>query len=489
MAGSVRRNQAYRGDPYIAKATENLAELFAPPSGADASGWANAGATREKAARIAELYAGAAGDADRQAVIADLYDPTQSYKALDMNNATTRRGQDVTSFTSRSNNSADNARALEERRLQEEGLGSRNVLDNETKIQVGANSTRGNTIASLYGALNPGQIRPEVPADVASTIGLPTMGMAQGAPKPLSRDEVLAAALGQTPIATQQGLALAGPGTQNVVRDGVPVVESNAGAIGQRAFVDKGAQAKAANGQFVLADGTAGPAVQTPDGQWKHAQTGALLPPDARVTNMATPQGSNTDVGIGKTVTNDIDKQLLDIAVAKDTAVELRNLIAKSPASQGVVGWMRGTAQNVVQTGGEVGAYFGGNLAKVGEAIKNGTADAGLAGAFDPSIPAIEMMANLLAFQYAKTTTGERLSNEMLKNAKAALGLDGLDANQANSLARINQAVSRIEAQQGILTRARGGGVAAVSGAAPAAPTVSSVGQGRMRFDENGNPL
>jgi hypothetical protein len=468
---SIRRNAGYAGDPYMAKAAENLAALFAPPSGADASGWANANATREKAARLAELYANPTDpNFDRRNIAVGNYAPTQSFYAQDQNNATTRRGQDVTAATSRYNTDATT---------------SASILNNQ-------NTVRGGAIANLYGALNQGQVRPEVPADVAATIGLPVLAQVAGAPKPLSTDEVAAIALQGAPPETQRGLALAGKGVQNVIGpDGKTVVESNAGALGQQPYIAPVAGAKPSNGQFVLPGGQRGAAVQdTASGRWRNAQTGEELPADAQITNLPTPQGSNADIGVGKTVSNDIDKQLIDIAVAKDTAVALRDKIATSPASQGVVGWMRGTAQNLVQTGGELGQFFGGQMASVSEAIKNGTADVGLAGAFDPNIPAIEMMANLLAFQYAKTTTGERLSNEMLKNAKAALGLEGLDANQANSLARINQAISRIEAQQGILTKARGGGTAAISGAASAPPAASPVApSGRLRFDANGNPL
>lgn len=459
---SIRRNAGYAGDPYMAKAAENLAGLFAPPSGADASGWANANATREKAARLAELYANPTDpNFDRRNIAVGNYAPTQSFYAQDQNTATTRRGQDVTAHTSVLNNQADNTRSA---------------------------------IVGLYGGnIGQGDVRRAVPAEVAGLVGLPAVDAAAGAPKPLSRDEVVGAAIGQLPLAQQQGLALTGPGTTNVVgSDGKPVVQSNAAAIGQPAYVNPGAGAKPSNGQFVLQDGQRGAAVQdTATGRWRNAQTGEELPADAQITNLPTPQGSNADIGVGKTTANAIDKQLLDIAVAKDTAVALRDLIVKSPASQGIVGWMRGTAQNLVQTGGELGAFFGGRMADVSEAIKNGTADVGLAGAFDPNIPAIEMMANLLAFQYAKTTTGERLSNEMLKNAKAALGLEGLDANQANSIARINQAISRIEAQQGILSRARTGGAAAVSGAAPPAANAAPIAapSGRLRFDANGNPL
>lgn len=205
---SIRRN-TYKPDPYLAKAAENIAGLFAPPSGTDAAGWANANAKRAEAARIAELYAGAAGDTDRQAVMAGLYNPTQSYYAQNQNNATTIRGQDVTASTSMLNNRADNERAL-----------ATNAADNTRASVVG-----------LYGALNPGQVRPEVPAEVARTVGLPTIAAAQGIPKPLTDSEVKGAIIGSLPVPQQQGLVLAGPGTQNVMRDGVPVVESNAGAM------------------------------------------------------------------------------------------------------------------------------------------------------------------------------------------------------------------------------------------------------------------
>lgn len=496
---SIRRNGAYRGDPYLAKSVENIAGLFAPPSGSDAAGWANAAATRANAQRIAELYAGAAGDADRQAVMTGIYTPIQSYRALDMNNATTRRGQDLVASTSRSNNAADNERALEQTRLMEAGLATRNEADNRTKIDTNANTVKGSTIASLFGALNPGQTRPEVPAEIAGTIGLPQISPAQGIAPKMTESEVKGAErtdLRNRGVLTDQMLTDAIMGEKAPVQvvgpNGKPVYATPGGAVGQEAF-NAPSSAKASNGQFVLADGSRGAAVQdNASGRWRNAQTGQDLPADAQITNMPTPQGSNADIGVDKSVANNIDKQMLDLAVAKDTAVTLRDMIAKSPAAQGVVGWLRGTAQNVLQTGGELGTYFGGQMAEIDKAIRNGAVDAKLAGAFDPNIPAIDMMANLLAFQYAKTTTGERLSNEMLKNARTALGLDGLDANQANSLARIGQAINRIEAQQGILTRARSGGVASVSGAAPPAPTAAAPAAapaGRMRFDAEGNPL
>jgi len=131
----------------------------------------------------------------------------------------------------------------------------------------------------------------------------------------------------------------------------------------------------------------------------------------------------------------------------------------------------------LLQTGGELGQYFGGELAQINNAIQKGAMDANLAGAFDPNIPAIEMLSNLLAFQYAKTTTGERLSNEMLRASKQALGLNGLTANQADATARLNQAIERIGATEGILRNALKNGVDALAQPAPApAPLPSATG-------------
>jgi hypothetical protein len=264
-----------------------------------------------------------------------------------------------------------------------------------------------------------------------------------------------------------------------------------AARTGAQPFVNKGAEAKPTVSNYRTPDGRSGTAVYDPELGLVDTQTRQPLPAGSQ-TFSAQSQGNVDDV-LGKTANNQIERQLIDIAVAKDTAVTLRNLIASSPASQGVVGWLRGTAQNVVQTGGELGQFFGGQMQEVSEAIRNGTADAGLAGLFDPNIPAIEMLANLLAFQYAKTTTGERLSNEMLLQTRRALGLEGLTANQASSLARIDEAIKRIEAQQGILMQARRGGVEAISGAAPAAPAAGAMPAGgaveRWERGPDGRPV
>ncbi|MEZ0218665.1 MAG: hypothetical protein ACAH22_00065 [Tardiphaga sp.] len=167
------RSSNFYNDPAFAQAASNLSSLFAPPSGADASGWASANAKNAEAKRLAEIYASAADPAfnqqtfDRRNIAVGNYNPTQSYYAQDQNNstavraqdvsaATLRRGQDIQASTSRANNAQDNQRSL---------------------------------IGSIYGALNEGQVRPAIPESIASLYQLPAIPAAAGTPKPLSESE------------------------------------------------------------------------------------------------------------------------------------------------------------------------------------------------------------------------------------------------------------------------------------------------------------
>lgn len=437
---AIVRSNKYN-DPAIGAIFENIAGMFAPPSAGDTVNYAQANEINQKIGIIEKLksdprYAGA--DAG---VLANLFDPTNSFYAQDQNNATAIRGQDVTAATSRFNNAADNQRAF---------------------------------VTDMFQPLSQGEVRPDVPLDISTLFDVPgALPQVAGAPKPLSETEARGALIQQAPALNDQqltALVMGSTPTTNVVgADGKPVISYESAAVGQEPFFNKGAEAKPENAVAQLPDGRQVPALQGEDGAWYHAQTGEKLPTDIQVFKIPAPQGSASDVGLGKPTANYIDRALIDIAVAKDTASKLRGLIANAPASQGAVGWLRGTTQNVLQVGDEVSTFFGGQLAEVQDALKSGAADAGLAGAFDTNIPAIEMMANLLAFQYAKTTTGERLSNEMLRAAKQALGLEGLDANQASSLARLDQAIAQIGSQEAILKKAKGEGVDSLS--TPAAPT------------------
>lgn len=469
---NIRSNRY--NDPALGEAFNNIASIFAPPSAQDMAGYATANAKKEEAARLSQLFEAAGGDFDRMGMATGQWNPTQSFYAQNQNNATTIRGQDVVANTSITNNTADNARAL-----------ATNAADNERAVATNLTDNRFKLGTQFMTPLGQGQVQPGLPADIAGLFGVPELPRTEGQAKPLSETEVRGGErldLRESGMLTDDMLLDEIFGSQTPVKTVGPdggAVFSTPGAAARSnapAYIDAGSQAKPTNGMAVLANGQRVPAIQdVTTGVWKHAQTGEVLPPDVQVFDTPSPTGSLEEVGVGKPVANNIDRQLIDVAVAKDTAVTLRDMIAASPASQGAVGWLRGTTQNVVQTGGELGAFFGGQMQEVSDAIASGAADANLAGAFDPSLPAIEMMANLLAFQYAKTTTGERLSNEMLRASRAALGLEGLTANQASSLARIDQAISQMESQEAILRRIRtegtGGGQSAPAPGAPAAIT------------------
>lgn len=437
----------------IGQGFSNLAQLFAPPSAQDAAAYATAQALRDKNRRLQYLFDNPNDpNFDRENIAVGNYAPTSSFYAQDQNNSTTRRGQDITAATSRANNAADNARAFAQTR---------------------------------FGALNQGQMLPAVPGSIASQFGLPeAQPVVQGNPIPLSETQWQAKQnqrLLDTGALNDQNLVdvVLGKETpvQTVGANGKPTFMSPGEAVrtGAPAYVNAGAAAKPTNAVAVLRDGTEVPAVQAPDGTWHHAQTGAELPADIRVFDLPKAQGTAEQVGLAKPTNNYVQQQLVDIASTVDTAVKLRDMIAKAPASQGAVGFLRGTAQNVIESGSELGQFFGGQVAQVANDIKKKAADADLAGDFDPQIPAIDMMANLLAFQYAKTMTGQRLSNQMLQQAKKALGLEGLDANQANSLARLDTAIQQLQSQEAVLRKALAGGVDAVQTNAPDTVTAAGI--------------
>jgi len=97
----VASNGVQYNDPAVAGIASNIASMFAAPSGPDMAGYANAAATRAKAARDAALAAAAANPSitqdqlDRLGIGDQAYTPVQSFYAQSQNNATTQRGQDL----------------------------------------------------------------------------------------------------------------------------------------------------------------------------------------------------------------------------------------------------------------------------------------------------------------------------------------------------------------------------------------------------------
>jgi hypothetical protein len=278
----VRKNPAYGGDPYMAQAAQNIAGLFAPedPSkiAAGALAFQKAASERDEAARLADLYAMAKGPSpdirafDRAAIAAGRQTGTTSLYAVDQKAATDKYGYDTTANTTLATNAADNNRALR---------------------QTGI-TTQGSTISSLYGALNPGQVRPAVPVEVADQIGLPAMAEARGIPKPVSMDEIKAATFDTLPLPTRQNLIQTGEGTVETQTPTGPIVQSRAGAVGMPAVPD--ASKPVPHENYALPDGRKGTAERGPDGKLRDTQTQEELPQGV-ITYKGVAQGAPGEFG------------------------------------------------------------------------------------------------------------------------------------------------------------------------------------------------
>ena len=189
-------------NPAIGEAAASIAQMFAPPSGSDAAGWAAANAKRAEAKRAAEFFTMATSGADkatldRYGVGSGAFTPNQSFgmtmRGQDLESGDRRYGVDVGAATSRGNNAADNTRALQT-----------NIADNSRAIQT----ERLKGLAGMFGPLGEGQVRPALPSEIASQFGAPgPLPQAEGRASPMSSDETIAAVMGGLPMAEQQQFA------------------------------------------------------------------------------------------------------------------------------------------------------------------------------------------------------------------------------------------------------------------------------------------
>jgi hypothetical protein len=418
------RNNGYYGDQSIGQAIGSLGQLFAPPSGSDLAGYATAKQKNAEHERLSKAF-------DIMTDPTTPRDVRDAYGTAAGMYAPTQSYYAVDTVDKTKRYDVDQTQATS--RLN-------NTRDNQTK----AFTTR-------YGALGEGQTLPAMPSGVAQMFGLPESGPVAGAVK----------------LAPGQQATM--PGGE--VLKGAPQAVGASDMLGYR-----------------TADGRQGTAVYRPElGGLVDTQTNKPLPPDT-ATFKASVQGASVDA-LGKPMRNDVERQMLITATANSTATQLRDLIAKSPSSQGLVGSLRGTVQDAIQTGGELGAYFGADPTRIDsikQMIAENTADQSVLQAFDPSIPMIEGLANRLVLDYAQAIMpGERLSNERVKQLKRSLGLDGLLANQARSLASLDRVMRDLAEHDSRLRSVYSGGVdslpalqapaqpstPAASGAAPAAAT------------------
>lgn len=486
----TRMNQYYN-DPAIGAAFSNLASIFEPPAPQDLLAYAQAAKVRKENEGLEALY-GMAGDPnadtaafDRWGAVTGAWNPTSGFGARDMGHAATLRGQDIGAATQRYGIDTGAATARRGQDISANTAITTNRLNNQTQA-----------IGDLFQPLNQGQVRPAVPDEFLGVLDLPGAEAAQGLPKPLSETEVegqllLDAITGGYYTAEDEALARrsAVPVEQIVDEGGDPMLVNRADAVGQQPYINPGSQPSKTFKTWRSSDGAqSGVAVLDPStGTGVDLSSRQPLPPGAIL-------GDVVDTAEGMTTGSNTAVQQRGMAITSglETLSRLENLVRTSPSSQGAAGYIRGTAQDVIQTGGELGQLFGGTIEEVVAAAQ---ADPALAAVlpemYDPNIPAIEMLTNVLAWQYAKSFAGDRVSNEQLRIAKQAIGGSGLFANQAQSLARLGELRTMFltegqrlnpllppQLQAGLAPHLGAPGAAPAAAAAPtgSAPTAPAVG-------------
>lgn len=258
-------------DPQIAAAVGSLAKAFAPPSGADAYGWARAAAERAEQQRLADVWAMAQDpnanqqQFDRMGQAAGRWSPSAGYY-----------GVNTAAETSRSNNAADNARALQQTRIQQDGELQRSFL-----APVGQGATRfvPPQLAERFGV--PGMQIGAISANPGEQVTLPDGRVISGAPKPVTEAEARGAAFqGLDPRLQKAGVLGNVNTTETIGADGKPRVEFNSEAAVRGAQPVEKRQGEAASiKNYVSPDGTKrGTAAPGPDGKLRDTQTGEEIP-------------------------------------------------------------------------------------------------------------------------------------------------------------------------------------------------------------------
>ena len=223
----------YFNDPSFASAVSNLAGAFGPPSAEEYLVGEQLRGTR-MTNDVRDRMLGIAGDNfDQLGVIADLYDPTQSYYRVDQDNATARYGFDTTAETSRLNNAADNDRAIRE-------------------TIFGAASAPGGSQAMDAELVN----------SIMGTTALPALpGAGPVAPTPDQvRGGLLSDAVEQGLVTPQNAATsyLSDIPVEQIVMEGstLPTIVPRSEAHNKTPFINKGAEASAKPVTLQLPDGT-----------------------------------------------------------------------------------------------------------------------------------------------------------------------------------------------------------------------------------------
>jgi len=425
-----KRPYSLTEDPYFAQGVGALAKMFAPLSPQEVYAGAKAKETQQKVGMLADLYKLAQDPNfdqqrfDRVGAASGQWAPSQGYYAIDQHNA-----------TSRANNSADNARALEQTDREQFGQTERALLH---PVAAGATRFVPSSIASMYEI--PEQQVGVVSASQGEKVVTPDGRTIMGAPKPLTKSEVEGRILSGLPDDIKRAVAIGGTPVESVVgQDGKPVIQFRSNAVGMQPYDKPHGTPQTTN--YRAPDGKSGTAVYDPIVGWKDTQTGASLPQGSQTFDLKA-QGTLAEVGLAPTTANNTsaNNQAAEVTRMLNMLDTYENLIDKNPGIVGLPGAIRGAAQNAVAAGTDFARAFGDQAPEVNQAlmsIKNGLQ--GVAPEyFDPAIPEAQFLQGALAYGLARTEnpSGE-VSRQAFERSLERVQGGGMLANNQSTKAQI----------------------------------------------------
>lgn len=472
---AITTNRVYN-DPALGAAFSNLASAFMPPGGGDLAGYASAAATREEAARLADLFRYAQGPEfnqsqfDRMGQATGQWTPSTGYYGVDTAAATARRGQDVSAQNAldvaRVNNDATMARQMAEPLLV--GAGETAYLPGQTAAATGLAPT----LPGMF-TLAPGE-RAVLPGGQA----------VDGPAKPMTDTEVKGAILGGLPAADQRNAVIGDVPVETIMGANGPMIVARPDAIGQTPAPT--GQVETQN--YQTPDGRTGTAAFV-NGRWVDTQSGAPLP-EKSITYNSSLQGGQKETGIAPTTANttDFNKQIAEADYALQRIDAFEKHLTANPGVLGIAGTVQGFVQDAQQGVSELVGLYGEN--KVVQDISDIAAMVGETAkvqGWNPAIAQARLMALEMAYMEIKSQDPSGEVNVRELERVLPLFNGGIAGNQPvlDALKVTRQRwVDRQAAASAALGRLQ-----PAAPEAPAAPAAPAAGNTRLRFDENGNPV
>jgi hypothetical protein len=160
--------------------------------------------------------------------------------------------------------------------------------------------------------------------------------------------------------------------------------------------------------------------------------------------------------------------------------------LGSDPRNFGTAGFLRSTVQDGIAQGSALAQTIGGKLQEIQAEVAQTAPGVGLE-AFDPRLPQLEAMNNILAYEAARVMAGQEgrsVSNQDIKNWRGVIGATGFLANKDEYLAKLDLLEQLLGVNRGSAVNLLGGGALPGATPAPGAPTAP-----RIRIDLNGNPI